>query len=137
MFRLGRFQTCRDSSSLPIAVGEHAYEGFVTKFRVAVRFRSAKAKDRRGWGCYTPTRFRPGAADQLLNGECGVATIFRNVAIIECSDADHLQQLIAAGLERFVVRTLGDCAVQVDHERLPAIKKLLERLGETPRLAVG
>ena len=66
-----------------------------------------------------------------------MATIFSNVAMIECAEAEHLERLIAAGLERFVVRRLGDHAVQVDHERLPAVKKLLERLGETPRLAVG
>ena len=70
-------------------------------------------------------------------GDFGVATIFINVAMIECSDAAHLEGLAAAGLERFIVRRLGDRAVQVDHERLPTIKKLLERLGETPRLAVG
>jgi len=62
-----------------------------------------------------------------------VGTIFRGVAIIECADAAHLDELSAAGLDRFVVLRLGPTAAIVDHDRLPALQKLLERLGETPR----
>ena len=61
-------------------------------------------------------------------------TIYRNMALVECVEPDHLDELLAGGLQRFAVWRLGPGAVQVDHERLPEVRKLLERLGETPRI---
>lgn len=61
-------------------------------------------------------------------------TFYSNVAVVECADAAGLEELIAAGLQRFVVRRLGERAAVVDHERLAEIKKLFERLGQTPRI---
>ena len=66
-----------------------------------------------------------------------VAALLQNVAVIEAGDAGHLERLLAAGLERFVVERIGERAVVVDHQRIVALKKLLERLGETPRLVTG
>jgi hypothetical protein len=73
----------------------------------------------------------------LLTRELRVATLLNNVAVIEAADASHLDRLLAAGLERFVVARLGDHAVLVDHERAAAVRKLLTRLGETPGLVTG
>jgi len=64
-------------------------------------------------------------------------TVYRNIALIECVDEARLVELLAGGLQRFVVRQLGPRALQVDHERLPEIQKLLERLGQTPRILRG
>jgi hypothetical protein len=55
-----------------------------------------------------------------------------NAAILECREEAALADLLAAGLQPFVVQRLGATAVQVDHQRLPEIKKLLEKLGQTP-----
>jgi len=64
-----------------------------------------------------------------------MALFLRNAAVIQCAESARLDALIAGGLDRFLVERLGPTAALVDHARLPAIKKLLERLGETPRLA--
>jgi hypothetical protein len=61
-------------------------------------------------------------------------TLFKHVAIVECADAAGLEELLASGLARFVVRHLGASAVVVDHERLDDVHKLLKRLGQTPRV---
>jgi hypothetical protein len=61
-------------------------------------------------------------------------TLFDHTAIVETAQPEKLEQLLAAGLRRYVVRTLGPTAVQVDHERLADVHKLLKRLGETPRV---
>lgn len=66
-----------------------------------------------------------------------VPNLLQNVAIIQAADAEHLERLLTAGLDRFAVERLGEYAVVVDHQRIPALKKLLERLGETPRLVTG
>jgi len=63
-----------------------------------------------------------------------VPTLYANVAVVECADQAGLEQLLAAGLRRFVVRQLSDTTVVVDHQRLADMHKLLKRLGETPRV---
>jgi len=66
-----------------------------------------------------------------------VPTLLSNVAIVQSSDTGHLERLLSAGLGRFVVARLGDHVVMIDHERAAAVRKLLERLGETPGLVTG
>ena len=61
-------------------------------------------------------------------------TLFDHVAIVETAQPDKLEHLLAAGLRRYVVRPLGQTAVQVDHQHLAEVHKLLKRLGETPRV---
>ncbi len=61
-------------------------------------------------------------------------TVCANVTVLECAEPATLEQLIAAGLRRYVVRRLSETAVVLDHERLGDIRKLLKRLGETPRI---
>ena len=61
-------------------------------------------------------------------------TLYANVAVIECADQAGLEQLLAAGLRRYVVRQLSETTVVVDHQRLSDVHKLLKRLGETPRV---
>jgi hypothetical protein len=60
--------------------------------------------------------------------------LFANAAVIECAEEAGLEELLAGGLERFVVRRIAPTVVQVDHHRLAEIRKLLERLGQTPRI---
>jgi len=60
--------------------------------------------------------------------------LFRHVAIVEAGDAASIDELIASGLGRFVVRRLSPTAMVVDHERLAEIRKQLRRLGHTPRV---
>jgi len=50
------------------------------------------------------------------------------------SMCSSLEQLLAAGLRRYVVRQLSETTVVVDHQRLADMHKLLKRLGETPRV---
>ncbi len=57
-----------------------------------------------------------------------------NAATVECQEETALAELLSGGLQPFVVRRLGPTAVQVDHQRLPEIRKLLEKLGQTPRI---
>lgn len=64
-------------------------------------------------------------------------TIYSNLAVLQCADETRLNELLAGGLQRFTVRSLGPKAVQIDHERLPEIRKLLDRLGQTPRILRG
>ena len=61
-------------------------------------------------------------------------TLYTRVAILECADAEGLEELLTAGLSRFVVRRPGETAVVVDHQRLAEVHKLLQRLGQTPRV---
>ena len=61
--------------------------------------------------------------------------LYSHMAIVECAGESELDELMAAGLQRFAVRRLGPAAVQVDHQRLPEIRKLFERLGQTPRIS--
>jgi hypothetical protein len=63
-----------------------------------------------------------------------VPTLYTHVAVVECADAAGLEELLAAGLNRFVVRRLGETAVVVDHERLVEMHRLFKRLGQTPRV---
>lgn len=63
-----------------------------------------------------------------------MSRLYANVSIIECTDADGLQQILSGGLERYVVRQLSETAVVVDHERLDEVLKLLRRQGQTPRV---
>jgi len=66
--------------------------------------------------------------------EVRMVGLYRNTAVLESVDESSLDQLLAAGLQRYVVRRLGPTAVVVDHERLSEVHKLLKRLGETPRV---
>lgn len=63
-----------------------------------------------------------------------MAALYQHVAVLECAEPAGLNDLLAAGLGRFVVRRLGPTAAVVDHERLEEIQKLLKRLGQTPRV---
>jgi hypothetical protein len=60
--------------------------------------------------------------------------LYSNLSIIECADSSTLDQIIAGGLGRFVVRRLSPSAVVVDHQRLDEIERLLRRLGCTPKI---
>ncbi len=57
-----------------------------------------------------------------------------NTAIIETAEPAAMTALLASGLERMTVRRLSDRAVVVDHERIEDVRKLLRRLGHTPRI---
>jgi hypothetical protein len=61
-------------------------------------------------------------------------SLYANVAILEAVDSSTLDDLLASGLKRYLVRRLGPTAIQVDHERLADLRKLLKRLGQTPRV---
>jgi hypothetical protein len=61
-------------------------------------------------------------------------TLFKHVAILEAAEPSALDELLISGLKPFVVRQLGPTAVVVDHERLADLRKLLKRLGQTPRI---
>ena len=63
-----------------------------------------------------------------------MSTLYRHLALIECADEAQLDELLVGGLQRFTVRRLGPKSVQVDHVRMVEIRKLLERLGQTPRV---
>ena len=47
---------------------------------------------------------------------------------------EKLSELLASGLARYLVRRIGPTALVVDHERLADVRKLLKRLGQTPRV---
>jgi hypothetical protein len=64
-----------------------------------------------------------------------VPTLFSGAAVVEAADAEKLEELLASGLRDYTVRRLGPTAVQVDHARLDDVRKLLKRLGQTPRNA--
>jgi hypothetical protein len=57
-----------------------------------------------------------------------------NAAIVECAEEKTLDELLTGGLLPFVVRRLGPTVVQVDHQRLTEIRRLFDRLGQTPRI---
>jgi hypothetical protein len=63
-----------------------------------------------------------------------VPTLYTHVAVVECADSAGLDELLAAGLQRYVVRRLGETAVVVDHQRLAEVHRLFKRLGQTPRV---
>jgi len=60
--------------------------------------------------------------------------LFANVALIECADQTALEEVLAAGLDRFVVQRLSETAVVIDHERLDEVIRLLRRQGHTPKV---
>lgn len=60
-------------------------------------------------------------------------SLFSKAAVVEAADAQKLDELLASGLKDYAVRRLGPTAVQVDHLRIDDIRKLLKRLGQTPR----
>lgn len=60
-------------------------------------------------------------------------SLFSGAAVVEAADAEKLDDLLASGLKDYVVRRLGPTAVQIDHLRLDDVRKLLKRLGQTPR----
>lgn len=62
--------------------------------------------------------------------------LYQHSALLTCADAAGLSELLASGLERFVVRRLGERTVMVDHQRLDDLRKLLKRLGQTPRVTL-
>jgi hypothetical protein len=61
-------------------------------------------------------------------------SLYANLAILEAADAPTLEEMLASGLHRYLVRRLGPAAIVVDHERLADVRKLLKRLGQTPRV---
>jgi len=61
-------------------------------------------------------------------------TLYTHVAVVECADPAGLEELLAAGLSRYVVRRLGERAAVVDHQRLAEVQRLFKRLGQTPRV---
>ena len=65
-----------------------------------------------------------------------MSALEQHVALLECSDPTSLDEMLAAGVQRFVVRRLGPRVVVVDHERLEELRKLLKKLGQTPRVTV-
>ena len=60
--------------------------------------------------------------------------LYASVAILEAVDSSTLDELLASGLARYLVRRIGPTALVVDHERLADVRKLLKRLGQTPRV---
>ena len=60
--------------------------------------------------------------------------LFTNTALVECVEPSALEEILGAGLARYVVRRLSDTVVVVDHERLEEILKLLRRQGQTPKV---
>ena len=63
-----------------------------------------------------------------------IPDLFANVALIECADQTALEEVLAAGLDRFVVQRLSETAVVIDHERLDEVIRLLRRQGHTPKV---
>jgi hypothetical protein len=63
-----------------------------------------------------------------------VPSLSTHIAILECADAAGLEDLLAAGLSRFMVRRLSETTIVVDHQRLAEVHRLLRRLGQTPRV---
>ena len=63
-----------------------------------------------------------------------MSVLYSHMAIVESAAESDLEQLLAGGLRRFTVRRLSPTAVQVDHQRLPELRRLFERLGQTPRI---
>lgn len=61
--------------------------------------------------------------------------LFSHLALIEAADSGKLDELLASGLNDYAVRRLGPTVVQLDHARLDGARKLLKRLGQTPRIA--
>lgn len=61
--------------------------------------------------------------------------LFSGIAIVEAADPEKLDELLASGLKDYSVRRLGPTTVQLDHARLDDARKLLKRLGQTPRVA--
>jgi hypothetical protein len=61
-------------------------------------------------------------------------TIYKHLALLETAEPAALEDLLASGLKSFVVRQLAPTTVVVDHERLADLRKLLKRLGQTPRI---
>lgn len=61
-------------------------------------------------------------------------SIFAHVAVLEAVDAATLDELLASGVQPYVVRRLGSTAVVVDHLRLADLRRLLKHLGQTPRI---
>lgn len=61
--------------------------------------------------------------------------LYRGMAVVQSADEAALEDLLKSGLQRYVVRRLGPAAVQVDHERLSEVRRLFERLGQTPRIS--
>ncbi len=60
--------------------------------------------------------------------------LYANLSIIECVDAQALEQLLGGGLARYVVRRLSETTLVVDHGRLEEILKMLRRQGQTPKV---
>ena len=60
--------------------------------------------------------------------------LFVGVTLIECADKAALEELLGAGLARYVVRRLSDTTVVVDHECSDDVLTLLRRQVQTPKI---
>ncbi len=60
--------------------------------------------------------------------------IYSHVCVIECADAVALEEVLAAGLERYLVRRLSPTAAIIDHEQVDEVIRLLRRQGQTPKV---
>ncbi len=63
-----------------------------------------------------------------------MSTLYRHLALLESNDPGVLAELLASGLQPYVVRQLTPTTAIVDHERLDDLRKVLKRLGQTPRI---
>lgn len=70
----------------------------------------------------------------MVSGPGKGARLYRNLAIIECADAATLTEVLAGPAGRYVVRTLSDTVVVVDHTQAETILKALRKAGYTPRV---
>jgi hypothetical protein len=76
----------------------------------------------------------PIADGHALRSGRRMPTLYKHVAILEVAEASQLDELLVSGLRSLVVRQLSPTAVVVDHERVGDVRKLLKKLGETPRI---
>jgi hypothetical protein len=63
-----------------------------------------------------------------------VASIFLNVALVECADTATADELARGSLARFVYARVSDRVLAVDHERYDEVLKTLRRGGQTPKI---
>jgi hypothetical protein len=61
-------------------------------------------------------------------------TVLVGVSVIECADKVALDELLAGGLQRFVVQRLSDTAAIVDHQQVAAVTQVLRKHGYPPKV---